>query len=152
MVTIDRINSDYTIFYDDGASVYRGMCNKCGGTDASASATKSTVQQAVVDLLTSGGIIYLKAMTLDGTVTFGSTILIIEDYQGVRKLYSNTLQIAEFSATAEFQSQSGAWAAPSGSTFEGRTVLVYNSTQVALRQYFRANSKWWFSDITGIEL
>jgi hypothetical protein len=34
MVTIDRINSDYTIYYDEQAQIYRAMCNKCCGSNA----------------------------------------------------------------------------------------------------------------------
>ena len=105
MVTIDRINSDYTVYYDSTAGLYRGVCNKCLGSDVAANVDKATVQQAVATALAGagGGSMFLKAMTLDGTVTFGSTVLIIEDYHGVCKLYSNSLQIAELAHHANFK-------------------------------------------------
>jgi hypothetical protein len=148
MVTIDRINSDYTVFYDSAAAVYRGVCNKCGGSDVAANANKATVQQAVVTALSSGGSIFLKAMTLDGTVTYGSIIIIIEDYQGVRKLYCNNAQIAEFANANSYQTTATGIEsyAPTGSTFNGRVVVVYSSHAVdggtAIFAY--SNAGWHF--------
>ncbi len=97
MVTIDRINSDYTIYYDEQAQIYRAMCNKCGGSNADSNPDKATVQQAVVNLVQTagGGTIYLKAMTLDDTVTFDDTVLIIEDHQGKRTYYRDNARLFE---------------------------------------------------------
>jgi hypothetical protein len=97
MVTMDRINSDYTIYYDEQAQLYRAMCNKCGGSDAGSNADKSTVQQAVVNLVQTlgGGTIFLKAMTLDDTVTFDDRVLIIEDHQGKRTYYRSNQRLFE---------------------------------------------------------
>jgi len=52
----------------------------------------STVIQSAIDALTSGGTIYLKELELPA-VTYGNNILIIEDYQGERKAYSNLAKI-----------------------------------------------------------
>ena len=47
----------------------------------------------------------------------------------------------------EYQTQSGAWAAPSGGT-NGRIVTVYNSTQAASRLYVYSNGGWHYSALT----
>lgn len=83
---IGSIPADYTIYLKDG--VYYAESLVSGKLDYNG-ATKATIQQNAVDALTTGGTIYLKEITLDGTVTYGNTILIIEDYQGARKIYSN---------------------------------------------------------------
>ena len=89
MVTFDRINSDYTVYYDSVNALYRGVCNRCGGTDASPNANKDTVIDAVVTLLGStGGSIWLKEL-LFGTHTINDNIIVVEDYQGRRKYISN---------------------------------------------------------------
>ena len=89
MSTVNRINSDYTVYYESAISAWRGMCNLCGGTDAASNATLATVIQAVITLLSSGGTIYVKNAALPAGLTYGSAILIITDYQGARKFYSN---------------------------------------------------------------
>jgi hypothetical protein len=115
MSTKDRINSSYTVYYDTSTSKYWARCNTCGGTDYS-DPSKAVVQQAAVNALTSGGIIYLKEMTLDGTVTYGNSILFIEDYQGARKIYSAQgkqlacpLLASDPSTTGWGTSQKGYW-------------------------------------------
>lgn len=62
MVTIDRINSDYTIYYDEQAELYRAMCNKCGGTSYSNSNLATALQNAI-DALTNGGKIFIRTGT-----------------------------------------------------------------------------------------
>jgi hypothetical protein len=47
----------------------------------------------------------------------------------------------------EYQTQTGAWAAPSGGT-NGRIVTVYNSTQAASRLYVYSNGGWHYSALT----
>lgn len=105
MVTIDRINSDYTIYYDSQAGLFRGLCNKCGGEDASASANKETVQQAVVDLLVTagGGSMFLKDNTLHAGVlsTLPSNVLVIEDRQGLRTFYRDAKKLFELEDLAD---------------------------------------------------
>ncbi len=49
------------------------------------------------------------------------------------------------------QTQAGIWADPTGAVYEGRTVLVYNSTQVGYRLYQYLNSKWRSVDLIGGE-
>jgi hypothetical protein len=88
MSTVNRINSNYTIYYDSTISQYRGVCNLCGGTDAAANATLATVIQAVIGLLGNGSI-FVKNAALPAGLTYGDTILIITDYHGIRKFYSN---------------------------------------------------------------
>jgi hypothetical protein len=105
MVTIDRINSDYTIYYDEQAQLYRAMCNKCGGSDASPNSDKATVQQAVVNLVQSagGGSMFLKANSLDSTVksNLPSNVLVIEDYQGKRTFYRDGKKLFELQDLAD---------------------------------------------------
>jgi hypothetical protein len=52
------------------------------GTDA------STVIQYAVDALPNGGTVFLKEVQLPDTVEYGNNILIIQDYQGERIIYS----------------------------------------------------------------
>ncbi len=89
MTTIDRICSDYTVYYNSTAVLWEGRANKCGGTDAASNATLATVMQACITLLSSGGSIFLKGAVLPAGLTYGSTIIIIVDYNGTRKTYSN---------------------------------------------------------------
>lgn len=42
----------------------------------------------------------------------------------------------------DYQVQTGAWANPSGALFDGRKVVVYNSTQAGYRLYTYQNSLW----------
>ena len=82
-----RKNGSYyeAIHGDTSKIVYGGEDDEGStvGTD------KAAVQQACVTALSSGGTIFLKENTLDDSVTYGSDILIIEDYQGTRKYYNN---------------------------------------------------------------
>jgi hypothetical protein len=96
MVTVDRINSDYSVLYDSALAKWLGLCNKCGGGDAAANADLDTVMQAVITLLEAGvgGSIYLKEGQV-GTLTYGATILIIEDYHGHRTYYRNNQKLRE---------------------------------------------------------
>jgi parallel beta-helix repeat protein len=77
MVTIDRINSDYTIYYDEQAELYRAMCNKCGGTDYSNSDAATVIQNAI-DALTNGGKIFIKRGTylISTSITMKSSIVL----------------------------------------------------------------------------
>jgi hypothetical protein len=50
-------------------------------------------------------------------------------------------------AVIEYQTQTGAWAAPSGGT-NGRIVTVYNSTQNASRLYVYSNGGWRYVGLT----
>lgn len=95
MVTIDRINSSYSVYYYATTSQYHGKCNECGGTDAGPSGSLATVVQAVIDLLEagSGGSIFLKDLQIPGGITYGATILIIADYQGERAYYRNNAKL-----------------------------------------------------------
>jgi hypothetical protein len=63
--------------------------NLVDGTDLSA------VQQACVDALEAdaGGTVYIFALQLSSTVTFGSTVTIIENYQGTITYFNNNLKI-----------------------------------------------------------
>jgi len=148
MVTIDRINSDYSVFYSTAESKWLGMCNKCGGTDAAANATLDTVMQAVITLLEAGvgGSIYLKEGQV-GTLTYNATVLIIEDYHGVRKFYSNNAQIGEI-GSGNYQTTSDGIESftPTGSAFNGRVVTVYSSHDVdgGIALFSYANSAWHF--------
>jgi len=50
---------------------------------------RKTVIQSAINALTKGGTVILKEIQLPETVTYGDKILIIEDYQGARTIYSN---------------------------------------------------------------
>jgi len=60
--------------------------------------SKSVVIQNAVNSLLQGGTVFLKEVQLPADVTFGSNILIVEDYQGERKFYSNN---KEYRSTEE---------------------------------------------------
>jgi len=51
--------------------------------------SKSVVIQNAINSLLQGGTIFLREVQLPADVTFGSNILIVEDYQGERTFYSN---------------------------------------------------------------
>jgi len=53
------------------------------------STDSSVVIQKAINTLTNGGTVYLKEIQLSTKVTYGDNILIIEDYRGERKVYSN---------------------------------------------------------------
>lgn len=158
MVTIDRIGVDYTIYYDSENTLYRGFCNKCGGSNPSPNVNKATVQQAVVDLLTSGGSIFLKAMTLDNTVmsNLPSNVLVIEDYQGQRTFYRDGTRLREL-ADPIAVTISGVHAHPNSTSEEDLKVFTVsvptiiheltldlsNLTQNAtIRVYKKFNGNW----------
>jgi len=118
MARIDRITSDYTMFLD--GSTYYGLCNICGGGPTYSGATKSIQQQNVVDYLEGigGGYIYLKGMTLDSSVTYDSTIFIVEDYQGIRKTYGNARGAGEPHQNSDYLvfKKGSVWMARNGAT------------------------------------
>jgi hypothetical protein len=52
-------------------------------------------EMAIGNLTTDGGTIYLKQVTLNTSLTFGSNILIIEDYQGQLTFYRDSQKLRE---------------------------------------------------------
>jgi len=78
---IRRKNSTYEAIYGSGADQ--------AGKIAFRGADVSTVIQSAIDALTGGGTVFLKEIQLPGTITYGDSILIIEDYKGERTVYSN---------------------------------------------------------------
>lgn len=76
--------ADYIVFVV-GATYYKR--NRQGVVTTGAS--KAIVQQAAVDALGSGGTILLQENELDGGVTYGNNILIVEHYQGEQQIYTN---------------------------------------------------------------
>jgi hypothetical protein len=91
----DAITGDGTLVslasylvYKSGTTYYAKPLT-AGGTAITPNADATTVIQATVNALTSGGTIFLKELELPGAVTYGNSIIIIEDYQGRRKIYSN---------------------------------------------------------------
>jgi hypothetical protein len=86
---IYKLPYTYTIYYS--APTYFAM-DEDGNIDFSGPLSdKAVVQQAVMDAVAAagGGTVLIKEDTLHGTVTYGDTVLIIEEYQGRRKAYSN---------------------------------------------------------------
>jgi len=76
----------YMVFFERGLyRARRGDTAEVPFEDPSASVV---IQQAVNSLL-HGGTIFLREVQLPDDVTFGSNILIVEDYQGERTFYSN---------------------------------------------------------------
>jgi len=59
------------------------------------------IQNAINSLL-QGGTIFLREVQLPADVTFGSNILIVEDYQGERKFYSNNKAYRSTEETADY--------------------------------------------------
>jgi len=53
-------------------------------------------------------------------------------------------------AGLEIQTQTGAWADPTGAVYEGRVVLLYNSTQVEYRIASYMNSDWRNVEVIGV--
>jgi len=110
---------------------YGGINNKGGinGTNASA------VIQSTIDALTSGGTIYLKELELP-EVTYGNEILIIEDYQGRRKVYSKQGKTTNIPLLASDPSTSGWGEAQKGWTWFNTTEGKYKYwTGVAVVTY-----------------
>jgi len=64
--------------------------------------SKSVVIQNAINSLLQGGTIFLKEVQLPDGVTFGSNILIVEDYQGERKFYSNNEEYRSTEETASY--------------------------------------------------
>jgi hypothetical protein len=133
---IGSVPADYVIFLQ--GDIYYAECLVPDGTDYSG-ATKATIQQNAVDALATGGTIYLKEITLDGAVTYGNTILIIEDYQGIRKIYSNQgrhracpLLSADPDTTGWGTSQKGYWWFNTASNvykfWDGSAVITFESS------------------------
>jgi hypothetical protein len=73
----------------------------------------------------------------DGMILFGPnfTLRWLMDRSGA------LIAQAGASFVGEYQTQSGAWAAPAGGT-NGRIVTLYNSTQAATRLYVYSNGAW----------
>lgn len=69
------------------------MCNKCGGTNYENQSKQICVQNVIDGLGSGGGSIYLRTMGIPSGITYGSQILIIEDYQGKIKMYSNNAMV-----------------------------------------------------------
>jgi len=99
MVTIDRIPYNYSVYYYEGEAKWHGKCNKCGGTDATSSATLKTVVDQCISLLGSnGGSIFIKDGQLPNDTNWGSypsKILIVESYQGKLTYYRDSSTLFE---------------------------------------------------------
>jgi hypothetical protein len=77
----------------------------------------------------------------------GSNNSFIETTERMRLTSSGLSLSSGVAFVGEYQTQSGAWAAPSGGT-NGRIVTVYNSTQAASRLYVYSNGGWHYSALT----
>jgi len=89
----------YMVFFERGLyRARRGDTAEVPFEDPSASVV---IQQAVNSLL-HGGTIFLKEVQLPNDVTFGSNILIVEDYQGERTFYSNNKKFNYTEETASY--------------------------------------------------
>jgi len=89
----------YMVFFERGFyKARRGDTAEIPFEDPSASVV---IQQAVNSLL-QGGTIFLREVQLPADVTFGSNILIVEDYQGERKFYSNNKEYRSTEETASY--------------------------------------------------
>jgi len=64
--------------------------------------SKSVVIQNAVNSLLQGGTVFLREVQLPDDVTFGNNILIVEDYQGERKFYSNNKAYRSTEETASY--------------------------------------------------
>ncbi len=107
--------------------------------------TGDNVARRVADIV--GG--YVGAWTGEyiGFEVGGSDNSFIETTERMR-LTSTGLSLSSGVAfVGEYQTQTGAWAAPSGGT-NGRIVTVYNSTQAASRLYVYSNGGWHYSALT----
>jgi len=62
----------------------------------------SVVIQNAINSLLQGGTVFLREVQLPNDVTFGSNILIVEDYQGERKFYSNNKEYRSTEETASY--------------------------------------------------
>lgn len=91
MVRADRIPCMYSVFED--ATYTYAYCNECGGTNyKDVIANRQTIVQNAIDTLEAGngGVVWLKEVQLPVGCTYENDILIVEDYQGKRRYYSNT--------------------------------------------------------------
>jgi len=89
----------YMVFFERGFyKARRGDTAEIPFEDPSASVV---IQQAVNSLL-QGGTVFLKEVQLPDDVTFGSNILIVEDYRGERKFYSNNKEYRSTEETASY--------------------------------------------------
>jgi len=94
-------------------------------------------------------------MYMSGAVTPQGYIRCVEEGVTFRDLavLANSFSVPSLSLqagcsfTGEYQTQTGAWAAPSGGT-NGRIVTVYNSTQNASRLYVYSNGGWRYVGLT----
>jgi len=143
MVTLEHIPAIYVVSYYNG--LYWAWHNKCGGTNYSDADLDNVIDLAIA-ALSSGGMIWLKELQLPGTVgAYDSTILIVEEYQGTLKFYSNNTQIGEIGYDNYQETSTGITLySPTGSAFNGRIVTVYSTNPVdggcALFSY--ANDAW----------
>jgi len=148
MVTLEHIPSIYVISYYN--SLYNAWHNKCGGTNVNVATLVGAIDGAIA-ALTSGGMIWLKELQNPGGLSSYSTnILIVEEYHGTLKFYSNNLQIGEIGYD-NYQTTSTDLASysPTGSVFNGRVVTVYSTGiggGIALFTY--ANSSWHYVQLS----
>jgi hypothetical protein len=107
--------------------------------------TGDNVARRVADIV--GG--YVGAWTGEyiGFEVGGSNNSFIETTERMRLTSSGLSLSSGVAFVGEYQTQSGAWAAPSGGT-NGRIVTVYNSTQAASRLYVYSNGGWHYSALT----
>ena len=144
MVTLEHIPSIYVISYYN--SLYNAWHNKCGGTNYNVATLVLAINNAIAALTATGGMIWLKELQNPGGISsYGTNILIVEEYHGTIKYYSNNRQIEQIGDDS-FQTQTGAFANPTGSVFENRRVTVYNSTYDAVTSYTYMNGMWWPDD------
>lgn len=151
-------NADYIVSKHDA---YHCLVN---GTDDRAgrlefySINKTLVQQFAIGNLTAsgGGSIYLKQVTLNTSLAYGATILIIEDYQGKMTFYRDNTRLREL-ADPTASMISGTFAHPNSAaeqtliTFTVTTPTVIheltldfsNLTQnAAIRVYKKIGADW----------
>lgn len=94
MVTIDRIMSSYSVF--ELNSLYYGMCNKCGGSNANPNSDLATVLQDVDGKLQpSGGSVFLKDLAKPAGYSPSSNVLLMESYQGRMTYYRDNSKLGE---------------------------------------------------------
>jgi hypothetical protein len=148
MVTLEHIPSIYVVSYYN--SLYWAWNNKCGGTNYSEATLVAAINDAIA-ALSSGGMIWLKELQNPGGLnSYSSSILIVEEYHGTIKFYSNNVQIGEIgSDNYQTTSEDFSTYTPTGSVFNGRVVTVYSTSYiggVALFTY--ANGSWHYVQLS----
>lgn len=97
-LTVPSSHADYVV-----AKFENGTFYDVNGTNWNVdllNANESIVLQGCVTALPSGGSIYLFDVPLPVTVTFGSNILIVQDYEGVNHHYSDNAEISNQTSLA----------------------------------------------------